>query len=210
MQREAACCPTGRPPHTAGVARRMFVALYPPAQVVAELSEQLWAIKREHGDDHAVRWSAPKQWHLTLAFLPKVDEERLSRLTGVLADVATSRGRAPGIAIAGAGRFGGSTLWWALRPNDEAEHWLAQLTRQVRRESRAVGVATDDTRWRPHITIGRVRRDAPSGTAQRWVQALGGVTSREWCPDDVVLVTSVTGPVVSHTATGRWPLGGEV
>lgn len=185
----------------------MFVALYPPEQVVAELSTRLAVIKGQVGGIDAVRWSAPHQWHLTLAFLPRVDEARLVSLRGVLADVAMSRGHAPGVSIAGAGHFGRSTVWWALRHDADAAHWLVQLARHVRQGVRSAGVATDDSRWRPHVTIGRVRRDAPPGTAQRWVHNLAAVTSSEWHPEQLVLVTSVTGPVVTHSATDKWSLG---
>lgn len=186
----------------------MFVALYPPGEVVAELSGCLAQMKRQ--DPHAeaaVRWSPPEQWHLTLAFMPSVDEVKLARLSEALAEVATSAARAPEMSVAGAGRFGVTALWWALSLDDAAAQWLAQLARHVRRATRAVGVVTDDSRWRPHITIGRVRRDAPAGTARHWVRTLDEVTSAVWVPADLVLVTSVTGPVVSHTATNRWPLG---
>ena len=184
----------------------MFVALYPPPEVVAKLSVDLERVKREDAGSEAVRWTLPEQWHLTLAFLPKVDEDRLTRLGQGLGEVANSCGTPPRLAVAGVGRFGASTLWWALAPDPARDRWLAQLARHVRRVCRSSGVATDDSRWRPHITIGRVRRDAPAGTARHWVDALAGCRSEEWTPAAVALVTSVTGPVLTHTTTGTWPL----
>lgn len=187
----------------------MFVALYPPEPLVAELSEALTQIKRDTTGADAIRWAEPSQWHLTLAFLPKVADERLPGLAAALSAVGRERGSGPALSVAGCGQFGASTLWWALRSDEVAERWLSQLSREVRRVCRAAGATTDDSRWQPHITVGRVRRGAPAGTARRWADVLSQVTSQTWSPHELVLVTSVTGPVVSHTVTGRWLLAGH-
>ena len=185
----------------------MFVTLYPPDPVVAQLASSLSALQRGDLDAAGIRWSAPSQWHLTLAFMAKVPEERLPQLSAALAIVAAERGDAPPLAVSGAGRFGESTLWWALRRDAAAERWLGQLARAVRRACRAAGAAPEDGRWRPHITVGRAGKGAPTGLVRDWVHALGGVTSPPWTPQELVLVTSVTGPAVQHTPTGRWLLG---
>lgn len=186
----------------------MFVALYPPQPVVAELVASLSAVKHELGGSEAVRWSQPSQWHLTMAFMAKVPEDRVPALSAALSEAARENVAAPTLQVAGAGQFGATTLWWSLRLDEVAERWLVQLARRLRRGCRQVGAAPDDSRLRPHVTLGRVRRDAPPGTARRWSAALGSVTSRAWVPRELVLVTSVTGPVVDHTVTGRWPLTG--
>lgn len=190
------------------MARRMFVALYPPQSVVDELASVLAEVKQVTPAAEAIRWSRPSQWHLTLAFLPKVPDEYLSRIGAALALLAETWEAGPPLAVSGAGKFGTATLWWALRPDPVAERWLSQLGRAVRRGCRGAGAETEDSRWRPHITIGRVRRDAPAGVTRAWTQALKDVGSAEWSPQELVLVTSVTGPTVEHTVTGRWALSG--
>lgn len=187
----------------------MFVALYPPEPVVDELASALSALQRDASDAATIRWAAPSQWHLTLAFMADVPDAHLPQLAAILAAVAAERGDGPPLAVSGAGHFGQSTLWWALRPDASAQLWLGQLARAVRRGCRAAGAAPEAGRWRPHITVGRARKDAPAGTVPHWVHRIGGVTSQPWTPQELVLVASVTGPEVQHSATGRWPLGGN-
>jgi len=108
------------------MARRMFVALYPPQSVVDELASVLAEVKQVTPGAEAIRWSRPSQWHLTLAFLPKVPDEYLSRIGAALALLAETWEAGPPLAVSGAGKFGTATLWWALRPDPVAERWLSQ------------------------------------------------------------------------------------
>lgn len=188
----------------------MFAAVYPPAEVVADLRGQLEAVKAARGVSDDVRWNDPELWHLTLAFMPAVADDRLGSLRRQLDECAQRHPHPPVLQIKGAGAFHRSSLWWALRDSDpSAARWLDQLARDVRRTCRAAGAVPDDSApWRPHLTIGRVRRDAPNGTAREWLAALADVESTQWVAGGFALVASVTGPIVSHTVVEAWEFAG--
>ena len=57
---------------------RLFVALFPPEDVLEELAEFL-APRQEVDSD--LRWTTRDQWHVTLAFMPQVHERSLDDLT---------------------------------------------------------------------------------------------------------------------------------
>ena len=66
---------------------RLFAAVIPPDEVVEDLDAFL-APRREAGP---FRWTLPEQWHLTLAFMPDVEERRLDDLVERLARAANRR-----------------------------------------------------------------------------------------------------------------------
>lgn len=99
---------------------RLFVALVPPADVLAEIAEGFARYRREWTD---LRWMPREQWHVTLAFLGEVDdallgplEERLSR--------AVSRHDAMTMAFTGTGAFPSPArarvFWTGLTEDPEA------------------------------------------------------------------------------------------
>src|SRR5208282_2132205 len=57
---------------------RLFVALTPPAGVLAELEAALAPLR---GDWPGLRWAPADRWHVTLAFLGDVDEAKIGELT---------------------------------------------------------------------------------------------------------------------------------
>ncbi|WP_033292391.1 RNA 2',3'-cyclic phosphodiesterase [Amycolatopsis jejuensis] len=139
---------------------RLFSALVPPADVVAEVAAAL-------GDrDDALRWSAPEDWHVTLAFYGEADlAERTAFLTEAL------DGRPPiDLRLAGAGTFPG-VLWLGVTGEGLAE--LAE--------------AAGAQEYRAHVTLARYSREHP-GLAKRWEKRLTGFESRSWTADEVVLM----------------------
>jgi len=91
---------------------RAFVALIPPAAVLAELATALGPVQMSHP---GLRWTPAGQWHLTLAFLGEIDGDALD--DGVLPDLTARLARAARrhppqeLALSGAGRFGDRVLW---------------------------------------------------------------------------------------------------
>src|SRR4051794_11116337 len=85
---------------------RLFVALVPPAEALAELGAAVAALP----DTPRLRWTRPEQWHVTLAFLAEVDDRTREALVPRLERVAR-RHPSPTLALAGGGRFGGQVLW---------------------------------------------------------------------------------------------------
>src|SRR5512142_780185 len=84
----------GNPVHRTS---RLFVALVPPAVVVAPLAAAVAPLRAAHP---ALAWVASERWHLTLAFLRNVPDEvrpaLWERAHGGLRPLATAVGRAAG------------------------------------------------------------------------------------------------------------------
>jgi 2'-5' RNA ligase len=91
---------------------RLFVAILPPPEALAELGAALGPVR--DGPDGApvpgVRWVPPEQWHVTLAFLGEIGTDVVEALTLRLARVAAHH-PPPTLALAGGGRFSDRVLW---------------------------------------------------------------------------------------------------
>jgi 2'-5' RNA ligase len=166
---------------------RMFVAAYPPREAIEDLDDFLEP-RREAGD---FRWSATDQIHLTLAFLADVPDRALDELVDRLAHVAGRR-RAMTASIAGGGVFPrvdfAKILWVGLHVDEPAE--LARLAANGRSAAAKAGAAPSGERFRPHLTIARIRRPIE---ATKWVRLLDSYRGPAWQLDQIALVASHLG-----------------
>ena len=148
---------------------RLFVALWPSAEVV----EQLRSLDRPSVD--GLRWSAEDQWHVTLQFLGEGDSEAMrDRLAAV--------------------RWTTRPLDMKLGPevtllNREvvclpaAAPGLDKLARQV---GEVTGVRRTN-RFKGHLTLARARNKVPKAT----LEALKGTPfEAAWTAENVALVRS--------------------
>ncbi len=130
---------------------RLFVALALPDCV----AEQLLLLQ---SGVPGARWMEREQLHLTLRFIGEVDGRDAAAI-----DDALSLIRSPRFAIElkGVGEFGGRTpraLWAGVR--DEAA--IAHLQRKIENALKRVGVAAEERKFKPHVTLARLRA-APRG-----------------------------------------------
>jgi 2'-5' RNA ligase len=107
-----------------------------------------------------VRWVAPDNIHLTLKFLGDVAANRINDLHNALA------GACAGIAlfdleIARAGAFPNTrrpnVIWIGLHGEIEI---AARLAQKIDDACATLGFAREDRAFAPHLTLGRVKRDA--------------------------------------------------
>jgi 2'-5' RNA ligase len=113
-----------------------------------------------------VRWVAPENIHITLKFLGDVDTDRMSDLPRALADACA--GSAPFImAIGGAGAFPNTrrpnVVWIGARGQIEI---AARLAQKIDATCVALGFAREERPFAPHLTLGRVKRDASPSERQ--------------------------------------------
>jgi RNA 2',3'-cyclic 3'-phosphodiesterase len=138
------------------VQRRLFVAAYPPAQVVEHLGRTVdgLQVSRANQPGRSTRVSARHRWHVTLAFLGDVPESRIEKAAQAVHRAAQRPAPPIEISFAGAGTFGRgrSTILWAGLGGD-----LAALR----------------ARW----TLLRCRQCSSRATGRG---GRGGVTSRSW------------------------------
>ncbi|ODT98816.1 MAG: 2'-5' RNA ligase [Pseudonocardia sp. SCN 72-86] len=129
---------------------RLFVALVPSAATVAAVEAAVapvWATRPE------LRWVTPERWHVTLAFLGEVPDERRDDLEERLGRAA--RRAAPlRLAIDGAGRFGDRTLWARVDGDRERLRRLAEATHAATARAR---IPVDRNRFRAHLTLAAAR-----------------------------------------------------
>jgi 2'-5' RNA ligase len=182
---------------------RMFVALVPPADALAELAAAIEALD----DTAGLRWTRPEQWHVTLAFLAEVDDRTRTALLPRLERVAR-RHPAPTLALVGAGRFGSQVLWTRV---DGERPALRRLADSVRAAARRSGIPIDARPYRPHLTLARTRHPAPDLVPL--TAALAGFAGRAWRASDLHLVRSVLGKgpggTAHHEPVASWPLTGD-
>ena len=161
---------------------RLFVALRPPPEAVADLQGRL------------PQWpSPPQRWHVTLAFLGEVAE--VGPVDAALA-VALAGAPAAELVLAGSGTFGPGPVWVGVDGDLDGLHELAA---RVAAAVRQAGVPLESRRFRPHLTVGRRGRPDPA--------RLTGYRGPAWTAREVELVRSDLGSTVTHTVLQRYPLG---
>ena len=168
---------------------RMFVALVPPEDALADLAEFV-APRREA--EPGFRWTAPEQWHVTLSFMADVPERRFDDLLARLERAA--RRRTPFTArIAGGGAFPNparaKVLYAGLSADPDPEE-LRRLATGARAAGNKAGAAAAGGPFHPHITLARLRGPLE---ATRWVRVLDGYRGPEWQARTISLIGSHLG-----------------
>jgi 2'-5' RNA ligase len=151
---------------------RLFVAVWPPADVV----EGLQGLERPAVD--GVRWTTAAQWHVTARFLGSLDgpDELSARLRSMPlpAAVATigpaSESRTP------------SLLWLPVAGVDALAGEVIRLTADL-------GEPVDRP-FQGHLTLARAQRHAPRGVLRRLAPM---PFSGRWEVTEVTVVASTTG-----------------
>jgi 2'-5' RNA ligase len=185
-------------PDSAG---RLFLAVDPPPDAVADLDRALEPVRAAPG---APRWIPPSRWHLTLLFLGNVPAALLAPLTAAVAPAVV--GTPPlRLQLAGGGRFGSRrrpAVCWAGLAGDVPE--LTALAGRLAGAARGIGLAVEDRPFRAHLTLGRWRpgRPADGDLPDR----LAGYRGPVWPAREVVLWRSHLGPEPRYEQVTAWPL----
>jgi len=165
---------------------RLFIALAPPACVVADLEAACAPLRGGRGD---LRWTSTEAWHVTLAFLGEVGEASLARLVPRM-ERAARRHAAFGLSFSGAGAFPSAAranvLWSGLAGDRRA---LGYLAASVTAGASRAGAAPPDAgrRFSPHLTLARCR--APVNVEQI-VTELAGYAGPSWVAEEMHLIRS--------------------
>jgi 2'-5' RNA ligase len=190
---------------------RLFVAAYPPRHACEHLGEAVdaLAIGQAAASGINARLAGRENWHVTLAFLGEVPDERQADV-GAAIDRAVSTWRAdragglPRLWLGGGGRFGRgrfTVLWVGLRGEVAA---LAGLGKAIRRDLKRARLPYDARRFRPHLTVARPgdRLDVAAD-----VKSLNAYEGPEWTLDEVRLMRSHLGPKPTYDRLAAWQLG---
>ena len=142
-------------------------------RLLADLQDRL---RRSHPD---IKWVAPENIHLTLAFLGDCFPERVRQLGDTL-DTAVHRLPVFDCEVAGLGTFGPPraprVLWAGFRQGADQ---LISLQKVVADAIRAFGMTPEDRVFHPHLTLARIKYARQGkGLDERLppLQALSGAT----------------------------------
>jgi len=134
---------------------RSFIALELPTEAKSAAAKIMAELKPSGAN---VKWVKPQGLHLTLKFLGEVDPKRLPALCQALARACA--GRPPlGLGLAGVGAFPGPArpqVVWLGVTGQVPE--LGELASAVEKEMEGLGFAPENRPFRPHLTLGRLRR----------------------------------------------------
>jgi 2'-5' RNA ligase len=168
---------------------RLFVALVPPEDALEDLAEFL---RPRQEAEPAFRWTAPEQWHVTLAFMAEVAERHVDDLSERLARAA--RRRTPfQLGLRGGGAFPGvarAKVLYAGVDAGTAGEELRRLSVGARAAAAKAGAPPDGGRFHAHVTLARLR--APADVS-RWVRVLDSYRGAVWVADEISLIRSYLG-----------------
>lgn len=190
---------------------RLFVALLPPEEVLAEVAE---AVRERRGEWAGLRWVAEESWHVTLSFLGEVDEALLSGLE-VRLSRAAARHAAVRVAFAGAGAFpsaGRANVFWVGMRGSAADERgrrpLSGLAGSVAAGAEKAGAGpVERKRFHPHLTLARCPRQTD---LRPLVRGMDGFAGRRWRAGAVHLMRSHPGQTVRYESIAAWPVGGDL
>ncbi|MFD0776685.1 RNA 2',3'-cyclic phosphodiesterase [Streptomonospora algeriensis] len=206
---------------------RLFIAVYPPQEVLDEVgrvADALSAADRldvaggvldtaEQADEagsrprlgQGLRWRDPEEWHFTLLFLGEVSEGDRPELERRLAAEA-GRHERPEVAVRGGGTFPGDTeqatvLWAGLEGDVDGVTLLADGLRRAARKS---GIKVDRRPFVPHLTLAACRPPTDM-TALRY--GLSALATPFWAIEEIHLVRSHHTRRPRYQTLATWPLG---
>jgi 2'-5' RNA ligase len=183
------------------------VAAEPEPAALDHLDRALAAVRELPGGP---RWIERARWHLTLAFLGELPDDRadrLARLTAALGLVPAHH-RAVHLRLSDVGTFparGTPQVLWVGVGGEQAElERLAALAKATARAARQAGFRLERRPYRPHLTLGRWRRGDPADRGVTGV--LAGYGGPEFRLTELVLMRSHLGPRPSYERLAGWRL----
>ncbi len=150
---------------------RAFIAVDLPPDIQERLAQVTNELQEQMGDV-PVRWVSAENMHLTLKFLGDVSLSNLEVLTDILRGETADR-EPMVISLGGLGAYPKPRRPRVIWVGVEAPGELVALQRGIDKQTGRVGYARDRRPFSPHITLGRVSRNA----TPRDVRVIGDVLS---------------------------------
>lgn len=169
---------------------RLFAAIVPPEDAIEHLDGFLDP-RREAAD---FRWVLADQLHVTLAFMPSVEDHRVDEYVDRLAD-GLARTPVPVLQLGGPVTFPDAhrtrVLAAGVLPVSEgADVVLERMAGRARNAAVTVGTEVDGQRFRPHLSLARLRQPADT---TNWVRLLETYAGPEWPVIEVAVIASHLG-----------------
>ncbi|MGI5180438.1 RNA 2',3'-cyclic phosphodiesterase [Dactylosporangium sp. CA-152071] len=171
---------------------RLFIAAYLPAEAERHFAGMVGGLNvaRPMPEGRSVRLVPAGQWHMTLAFLGEVEDERKDDAVELVHGLR-EQGPGPVVRIAGGGRFGRGKFTTLVAKVDGEVQPLGDA---VRRQLKKRRLPFDRRPLQPHVTIARPGDRLPAGELESDLETLHGYQGPQWHADDVRLMKSELGP----------------
>jgi 2'-5' RNA ligase len=182
----------------------LFVAVFPPEPARADLKRRLDRLRvsaAAAAGGNRVRRTPPGKWHITLAFLGRL-EDRVADVENAVAG-ALRTPPAPVLRLAGGGSFGRgrSSVLWVGVSGDLAG--LAALHDDVWQAFRDMGLPADDRPFTPHLTVAYPGDRFEPADLRADRADLATYQGPPWRAGEVALVRSRSG-AYEPVRTWRW------
>ena len=152
---------------------RAFIAVDLPAHIQGKLEQAVNKLNKQL-DDLPIRWVPTDNIHLTIKFLGDVSESNLSLITRILDLLGKQQDRFE-ISVGGLGVFPNVHSPHVIWVGIEAPEDMFTIQRKVAAETARIGYEVESRAYSPHLTLGRVSRNA---TAKE-VRKIGKILEKE-------------------------------
>lgn len=174
--------------------KRLFIAIrMNPSVELITMTEFLKNCLREE----KIKWVEKDNLHLTLAFLGDAEEKKIKDLTEILIE-SCSASKEFGLVFTGTGVFKNysdpKVIWVGINHSEE----LAILNKNISERLKAKFFPSEEKRFRPHLTIGRVRRLTDPDKLKEALEKYKDVEFQNVIVTEVILYESIlmkTGPI---------------
>ncbi|WP_376792355.1 RNA 2',3'-cyclic phosphodiesterase [Thermoflexus sp.] len=157
------------------VAVRAFIAVEMPSELQKQLAEIQERLRRELRD-LPIRWVRPDSIHLTLKFLGMVPASHIDEIIAALRGLALERGPFTFV-VGGIGCFPDlrrpRVIWVGVSDPSRA---LASFQRLVESSMQKLGYPPEDRPYQPHLTLGRIGREATLAHYRRIAEVIERTT----------------------------------
>ncbi|MCS7251917.1 MAG: RNA 2',3'-cyclic phosphodiesterase [Anaerolineae bacterium] len=194
------------------VAVRAFIAVEIPPELQKQLAQVQDRLRRELRD-LPIRWVQPESIHLTLKFLGMIPASHIDEIVAALRGLALERGPFTFV-VEGIGCFPDlqhpRVIWAGISDPTRA---LGVFQRLVESSMQKLGYPPEDRPYQPHLTLGRVGREAAPAHHRRIAEVIEQTTAErfgEVRAAEIVLMRSDLHPHGAvYTPIARVPLRGS-
>mgnify|MGYP000660481983 CR=1 FL=1 len=169
---------------------RCFIALDISNEMRKVIWEKLEILRKRLS---SVRWVAPTNYHVSLAFLGEINDEEIQIVSDILENAA--KNVPPFILqISGAGIFGKiespRVLWAGIAHSEE----LTTLQKIIVENLKSKGFKTDERPYSPHLTLARFSRPERSKALGEWLKEFSDFNFGQIEEKEILLMQSTLMP----------------
>jgi 2'-5' RNA ligase len=171
---------------------RAFIAI----KISVDIQEKLLGIQKKlkQSDAH-ISWVNPENIHLTIQFLGNIEEDQVPQIVSELRKSVTVVSPFQ-LQVGYAGAFPNlrypRVVWIGV--TDDEDDSLKTLQEDISARLRTLGFKQEEGRFKPHLTLGRVRSQKNKSNLVRAIEAIVNIWVGEISVDAIYLIKSELKP----------------